>query len=97
MGSNSTNEQNIFTVSDLSYSEEDIDEFVKTIKSEGIVEIPCAVNSWVLDEAQAYIEDTAKAIQSDYFSLRASDMKPCVLTQIANSDDLSHFLDRVLE
>jgi len=87
---------NFFTVDNLEYSDHEIARIVQDIEATGIVEIKDAFQPWVLDEARDYIDIESKRINTDYFSLRAQDMKPCVLTQLQKSSALKKMFCRIL-
>lgn len=85
-----------FVVNDLQYDDGEIRRIVADINRNGIAEIENAVPGWVLENAAQYLESERRTRGVEALSLRWSDMKACVLTELQKSRPLKKFMSRVL-
>lgn len=88
--------EDYFTVEDLKYSDDDIRHVVSDIDEHGFAEIGNAIQPWVLAEARDYLDRHRAKLGTHSFSLRWSDMDPCVLTRLQQSRSFKLFMSRIL-
>ncbi len=88
---------NCFTKDGLNYSDSEIRGFVKEMECSGICEISDFFTQSIIEDAIHQINSIKKSLGVDAFSLRYSDMDPCMFTRLKESPALKVFLSRILE
>jgi len=86
-----------FTKVNLNYSDSEIQDFAKGVEYSGVCEISNFFTQSVIEDASRQMNYIRTDLGVDAFSLRYSDMDPCIFTRLKESPILKEFLSRILE